>query len=154
MKYGLFSIKYLATNFYYYFIKTVDPILMDFSSGLKYPYLLKAPFIRVGYPGVSFFVTSPIFLYIFKNNFKQKFIRLLLLPIVTITLIYLSFYWPGWVQIGPRYLLDVLPFIFIILLYSFEGRKLNPTQKIIIYISSLFNFYLFLSLTLLFPTPI
>lgn len=154
MKYGLFSIKYVPTNFYYYFVKTVDPILMELNSNLKYPLLLAAPFIKVGYPGVGFFITSPIFLYAFKTKLRGKNLKLILMTIGVVTFIYLTHYSPGWGQVGPRYLLDILPFAYLLLLNSFNRNGLTTFQKSLVYLSSLFNFYLFLTYVLLFPTPL
>lgn len=144
LRYGLFKLTNIPTNFYYYFIKSLDPVLIDVKSAYGNSYVLVFPYIQVSYPGTSFFIISPVFLYIFRTNLKEKMVRLSLIPIFIILFILLTYYWPGWKQLGPRYLLDLLPFVFILLLYSFKENKLTPFSKIVIYLSSLLNFYLFI----------
>ena len=145
LNYGLFDLRNIPTNLYYYFIKTPDPILLEQESSQGNTYLLKPPYLKVNYPGVSFFVVAPIFLYVFRAK-KTELVKLALIPIGVILLILLAYYWPGWVQVGPRYLLDLLPFAFLILLQSFPNSKLSTGAKALIILSSIFNLYLFASL--------
>lgn len=141
--YGLFSLKNIPTNFYYYFIKTVDPTTLDVQSSHGNTYVLKFPFVRAGFPGVGFFITSPIFLYIFKADFRKKINKFALYTIVLILILLLTYYWPGYRQTGPRYMLDLLPFAYLILLSCFKGKKLSNFIVALIIFSSFFNFYLF-----------
>ncbi len=144
VNHGLFSIKNIPTNIYYYFIKTPDPIFVD-KPLLRTIYYLKPPFIKVGFPSTSFFIVSPIFLYLFKADLHKRLVRISLLPIIVILPLLLSFYYSGWVQVGPRYMLDLLPFAYLILLTSFRKRYLTRKTKYLIFASAAFNFYLFLS---------
>ena len=122
----MFSLHYLPYNVYYYFIKPIN-----------------------SYPGVSFFVVSPIFLYGLKTDIKKYLVKLSIPTVALITFIYLIYYWPGWGQIGPRYLLECLPYAYIILLYSFKGRKLTKLAKAIILLSVFVNiFYVIVTYTL------
>ena len=123
---GLFNLSYIKNNFYNYFLR-----------------LPSLPFLDVQFPGVSFFVVSPVFLYIFRAKLKEPLVKASLLTIFLILPFLLSYYWPGWRQVGPRYLLDVLPFAYILLLYSFKKFKLTPLAKLIIIASSLLDLWLF-----------
>jgi hypothetical protein len=143
LNYGLFNLKNIPTNIYYYFVKSLDPVLVQFNSSWGNTHLLKPPYVKAGFPGVSFFVASPVFLYIFGANFNDKIIKLSLLPTIAVTTVLLCYYWPGWIQVGPRYLLDILPFLYLWLLNSFRKRKLGRLQNAIIYSSAIFNLYLF-----------
>lgn len=144
---GLFKIKNIPTNFYYYFIKTLDPVLMEKKTiyeGGEFinTYVLRPPYVKVNFPGTGFFVVSPIFLYLLRVNLKKRITRLSLVPISSILFMLMLYYWPGWRQVGPRYLLDLLPFAFLLLIFSFKGFRLTIPAKIIILLSSVFDLYL------------
>lgn len=146
LNYGLFNLKNIPTNFYYYFLKTLDPVRVNHFGDFGQSFILKPPYITVKNPGTSFFVSSPIFLYIFyvfRRKKMDRMVKLSFLPVVVILVILLTYYWPGWRQIGPRYTLDFLPFLYLILLHSFRDHKLSLTAKIIIVGSALLNIYLF-----------
>jgi hypothetical protein len=148
--YGLFKIRNFPTNFYYYFIKSLDPVLVEkktiYERGSYInTYILKPPFIKVSFPGTSFFVVSPIFLYLLKTKLKRRIVKLSFVPILVILFLLLTYYWPGWRQVGPRYLLDLMPFAFILLLFSFKNFKLSIFAKVVILLSSLVDFYLFIT---------
>lgn len=151
INYGIFKLKNVPTNFYYYFVKTVDPVVLNVKSFFGNTYILKAPFIKVGFPGVGFFVVSPIFLYMFRIEKFNRIVKLALLPTVVVTLMLLTYYWPGWMQVGPRYMLDVLPFLYLLLLESFMIKKLSTGSKLLILFSSVFNLYLMWSMTAFYP---
>lgn len=141
LNYGLFQLRNIPTNIYYYFIKTLDPVLVNFKSLWGNTYVLRPPFVKVSYPGTSFFVVSPIFLYIFRTRIKEKVVKLSIIPSLVILFFLLTYYWPGWRQVGPRYMLDLMPFLYIILLYSFKNFKLSLFAKIIIFVSAILNLY-------------
>jgi hypothetical protein len=153
INYGLFSLMNIPTNLYYYFINVPAPVL-ETVEGFKRNIFkteesmivhLVPPYIKVNSPGVSFFVVSPIFLLIFKNKLKSKNSRLALITSGFILIFLLTYYWTGWTQVGPRYMIDLLPFLLILFLESFDLKKISLKQKIIISMSALFNVYLFFS---------
>lgn len=135
-------------NFYYYFVNTFK-IHFESSRDLMLSKIFSTvPNIKVVEPGTSFFIVSPFFLNVFRANFKKRIVGISLVPIFTILIVLLAYYSPGWVQVGPRYMIDVLPFIFILLLHSFKSRRLSLKAKFLILFSSIFNFYLFLTIFL------
>lgn len=142
---SLFELKNIPINFYYYFIRTLGVSFAANQLEVISKLIPRVPFLRVSEPGTSFFVVSPIFLYIFRTNLKNRIARLSLLPIIIVSIVTLAYYSPGWVQVGPRYMIDVLPFIFLLLIHSFKSLRLSVKAKLLILISSFFNFYLFLS---------
>jgi hypothetical protein len=139
---GLFKISNIPTNIYYYFIKTLDPVLIPVQTLWGNTYILEAPYVTVKYPGTSFFVVSPVFLYMFRNKLKSQVSRYALVAVIAVLIPLMLYYWPGWWQVGPRYLLDLLPFGYVLLLEGFEKRKLSRGVKILICISTLFDLYL------------
>lgn len=146
INYGLFQLRNIPTNFYYYFIKTVDPVLVSHDSLQGNTYVLRPPYIKVGYPSVGFFIVSPIFLYIFKSRSKERVVKLSLLTSGVTLFVLLTYYWPGAIQTGPRYTLDFLPFMYIALLYSFQDLRLTRVAKLLIIGSAYLNLYLLLTL--------
>lgn len=132
---GLFSFKNILGNFYYYFLAPVK--LVTSQTKLAYPFIAYNPW------GLSFFITSPFFLYTlvhfgreFKKSAKYWFVILITL------LIELSYYHPGYAQFGPRYSADFFPILFLILLISLKKQKLSDFQKNLVLLSCSFNLYL------------
>lgn len=146
LNYGLFQIRNIPMNIYYYFLKTLDPVRVDYFTEFGQTYVLKPPYVKLTYPGTSFFVAAPIFLYVFsaiRKKLKVREVWMSLIPTIVILCILMPYYWPGWRQIGPRYTLDFLPFAYLILLHSFEKSRLGTFPKILIAFSAFLNFYLF-----------
>lgn len=143
INYGLFKIKNIPTNIYYYFLKGLEPITREKQTMHGNTYILKPPFIKTVYPSISYFIISPIFLFIFKGKIRQKVVLIAAITSIAILVPLLSYYWLGWRQLGPRYMLDLQPFLFLILLSSFEPQKLKFGHKLLIILSIFLNFYLF-----------
>lgn len=141
LHYGLFQLRNIPTNLYYYFVKSPDPVRVQFESWQGNTYVLRPPYVTVAYPGISFFFVAPIFLYCFRTRHKEYVVRLALIPISVILIALLLYYWPGWRQVGPRYLLDLLPFAYLLLLYSFPEKKLSRVALATIGVSAFTNLY-------------
>jgi hypothetical protein len=148
-EFGLFRLRNIPTNLYYYFVKGPDPVIQELSGtlGNKFPYILKPPYIKVANPGVSFFVVAPIFLYVFRSRLRQRMAAHALLAVLCVLIFLLSYYWNGWFQVGPRYMLDVLPFAYLLLLFSFPDFKLSGFAQLLIVASAFFNLYLLSTVT-------
>lgn len=146
INYGLFKPKNIPTNLYYYFIKTLDPVLVSKETLHGNTYILKPPYVRVAYPGTSFFIVSPVFIYIFNKRIRWKLYNAEIITIVAILLLLLTYYWTGWRQVGPRYLLDLLPLAFLLLLQSFGKHCLTKITKLVILTSAFLNLYLLCSI--------
>lgn len=143
LNYGLFNPRNIPTNLYYYFVKTLDPILVEQESFRGNTYVLKFPFVKVGFPGTSLFIVAPILLYIFTLKYKDRDQIALLLTSLFVLFIVLMWFWPGYRQTGPRYTLDFLPLAYVLVLYSFKDRKLSNLAKAIIVTSAIINVYFF-----------
>ncbi len=137
--YGLFNLHYFSNNFYYYFLKMPEAAVNQY-------YFLVSPYIKVTPIGLSFFAVSPLFISIFRADLKDKIVRYCYLATLPILAILLCYYNTGSYQFGPRYLLDLLPFWFLLLLFSFPKRQLAPKFYLLITISALANFLLYLIL--------
>jgi hypothetical protein len=132
VNYGLFKLENIPSNIYYYFIKSPEPVTIQKQTMWGNTYVLTWPFIKSTYPGISFWVTAPIFLFIFRASFKERRIKSAGITALIILGLLMAYYWPGWRQTGPRYLMDLLPFIYLILLTSFPNRKLSFGVQLLI----------------------
>ena len=135
--YGLFSLRHLPGNFYFFFFKGPEAIRIS-----KTSYLLRFPFLKANEWGMGLFFTSPFFLFIFLSNLKKKFVTSSI--IASIIGIFPSFLYAGiglW-QYGYRYALDIYPFLFILLLSVFSQKGINRLVKATITFSIIFNLWL------------
>ncbi len=138
-KEGIFSIGHIPSNFYYYFLISIQPIIAR-STNLVFP------FFTYNSVGLSLFIVAPFFLYSLKSlSNKNITIKLYWFAILITLLLLLSYYSPGWVQFGPRFLSDIMPILYLLLLNSFNSSKLSTKHQIIILLSSLINIYLLLT---------
>lgn len=148
VNYGLFKIRNIPTNFYYYFLKGLDPVRENVKVFQdKTTHILKFPYITLTYPGTSFFVVSPMFLWLFlflggKVKITRE-ISFLFVSIALTLLLLLMYFWSGWRQVGPRYTIDFLPALFVALILLL--KQLHHISKgfyLVVMLSSFLNLYL------------
>lgn len=140
---GVFSFSHIPRNFYYSFI---SPLLFLTNSHGN----LIFPFVTYNPAGLSFFISSPFFLYSLKSLlYKKTEIRLLWVTIFLTLFILLTYYTTWWIQFGTRFFSDFFPILFLLTLYSLRS-KLSTTGQVIILFSSVLNIYLLASGFLLF----
>ena len=107
---GMFSIYYLPRNLVANFF---DFPHVTFAN----PFAL-APHISMlnGGVGVSVFLTTPLFLFLFTKNSRISGLRVALhITVALIVIETLLFSGTGWYQFGARYLFDAYPFAFLLL---------------------------------------
>lgn len=141
--YGIFNLKHLPGNIYYSLLATPLPVFKDSLS-----HVLKFPFIKVNPWGMSIFLTSPYLIYLFFLKYRDKMSYILLATIFFIAIPIYLYYGIGYVQLGFRYALDFMPFLFLLFMrnYWLKHKGLGIKLKIIIIISSFINLYLLLGL--------
>lgn len=142
---GLFGMKYVINNFYLIFLSGLKVLSNEGQYIIKYG-PIAVPHISVPFPGTSFFVVSPLFIYILKPRKISRDGIYALIAIAAILPFLLTYFWYGWKQVGPRYTIDFLPYAFLLLLYVFKG-KLGAEKKFLIVVSALLNIYLTIPLT-------
>jgi hypothetical protein len=133
LKYGDKSIMHIPANLYSFLIMAPEP-LKDPSSAfvLKFPYLKLSPW------GAAIWFTSPLFLLLLCRFRKGTYtISAGLTSIILTTPVFL-WYSIGYAQVGYRYALDFLPFLFLLLIPSLAS-KLSKTAIILIMIGIIFN---------------
>jgi len=143
--YGLFSLKHLPSNLYYFLLSTPLPVFRD---GISH--VLKFPFIKANPWGMSIFITSLYLFYLFSFSYKDKSSQLILSTIIIIAVPIFLYYGTGYRQVGYRYSLDFLPFLFLLLMNKLKEKYGNVPKmfKVLIVISIFLCFYY--SFTLIF----
>ena len=143
--YGVLGLLHIPGNLYYFLLSGPLPVFKDTVS-----HVLQFPFVKSNPWGMSIFVTSPIFIYLFLLSYKDKLSKILIITAIIIAIPIFLYYGIGFSQFGYRYSLDFLPFLFLLLIknYKEKFKKLSLGFKIVIFVSSLTNMYLFITLTL------
>lgn len=140
MKYGVLSIRHLPTNIYYAFLSGPLPI------NRPNTYVLEFPFIKANQYGMSLFLTSPYLFLLFKNNLKDFFTKNIFITCLLVSLPNFLLYATGFRQFGYRYSLDFLPFLFLLIMKRYQNTaSLSTAFKTVVILSSIFNYYLFLT---------
>ena len=141
--YGLFSLAHLPGNLYYFLLGHPLPIFRDeVSHVLKPPYIVADPW------GMSIFITSPYYLYLFWGSYRDRLAKILWITVIATAVPIFMYYGIGWIQFGYRYALDFLPFLFLLFLIAIKQQtdKLSLKLKILIVVGAFFNIYLISSL--------
>ena len=137
---GILNLHHLPSNLYYLLLASPDPIQRDKTSiVLAFPYVSANPW------GMSLFLTSPCFLYLFRLRYGDVTSRLLLLTVLVIAAPLLLYFASGFRQFGYRYSLDFLPFLYYLLLRNYRSQRGGLTSgfKVILIMTAFWNLYLF-----------
>lgn len=138
---GIFSIKHLPGNLYYFFISGPLPITRGISQALVFPY------ITYSFWGVGLLFTGPYFFSLFWKRLNDRTNILLWTGVVVSALPLLTYYGIGAHQLGPRYMLDFLPLVYVIFLRTmFKSYGTVPFRfKALFVVTFILSFYLFLT---------
>jgi len=137
---GIVNLRHLPLSLYTLILGTPIPVRRDnVSTVLAFPYIVANPW------GMSLFVTSPLFLYLFRLRHRDDTSLLLLLTSFVIAVPILLYYAVGYRQFGYRYALDFLPFLFYLLLRNYRQQRGDLTAgfKAVLLLSAVWNLYLF-----------
>jgi hypothetical protein len=126
-EHGLFAYHYLWWN--------LSTLLL----GL--PKLFIHPYGFVGYDpnGMSMFLTTPVFVHLLYPRARPWMARILWVAAVPALLVALFYQNSGYVQFGYRFLLDVIPYL--IMLLAVGRLPMNRTTRVLIIIGILVNLY-------------
>lgn len=143
---GLFSFKHLPGNLYYAFVKGPNPVFLDSSHMLRYP------FIKPDNWGMSIFITCPYLIYLFWLRRRDAINMSLLAASVLVAIPIFLYYGIGWSQYGYRYALDFMPLLYLLFIRHIGGTygAIPHKLKVLMLVSIMVNFYLFMSF---FTTP-
>ena len=101
-------------------------------------FVLKFPYLKANPWGMAIWFTSPLFLLLLFNFRKGKYTISALITCLVFAIPSFLYYGIGFSQYGYRYALDFLPFLFLLLIPSFNA-KLSKRDLILISIGILFN---------------
>ena len=141
---GLFSYVHIPSNLYAFLFSTPTPVLRSAAT-----WTLKFPFIKSNPYGMSIFITSPYFIYLFTRKFSKfdKQSRNLLIAALISAILILSYFGIGLTQFGYRYSLDFLPELFMVFMIVYKKHKseLSRGMKVLISGSGILNLYLLIT---------
>ncbi len=124
------NLQNFARNAYYYFLR-----LPEWRSGRLF----------VDPLGISLFLVMPIFLWLAAERRPSKEWLTALGVSGAMLLVLLSLPYSGYAQIGPRYVNDFMPLLYLMLSLSFAKRGLGSWPKAVIVGSAALNFVFFLA---------
>ncbi len=105
---GMFSPVHLAKNLYALLLAAPLAYPSFPAPVLQFPYVFPSPW------GMSIFLTTPAFIYIFAANWRERIVRAAWLAVGLVLLPLVLYYGVGWYQFGYRYALDLYPFLFVL----------------------------------------
>lgn len=125
---SLFSLKFLFTNIYFYFFRGLAPVFYSDAG-----YILTSPFFTKDPYGISILITSPIFLFTFMTDIKEKAVYQSWIAAILIFLPLLVWFAPC-----QRLFFDSSPFLFIILARAFSPN-FKFSIKLLMFICIIMN---------------
>lgn len=135
---GIFTPAHIPMNFYWYFLSSFTTVT-DGSAQLVFP------FLSYSFWGLSFFITSPFFVFAFASlRNSSRYLRGIWLTFGATLMLLLMYFNTGWYTYGSRYLADGLPLLYLLLLHSLPS-KLKSYHYLIGGISMLINAYLMIT---------
>jgi hypothetical protein len=135
-KYGLFSLTYLPSNLFIMLLKGPESLRINEAS-----YVLRFPYIKASEWGMSIFITSPFLLFGFLSKLNNPRVKGAMIACIIGILPSLVYACTGAWQYGYRYILDIWPFIFIILATYFSANGVTKLAKLLIALSILGNLF-------------
>lgn len=121
---GLFSFNHFPFNLYVFLFQ--PPIFIS-----HFPYLKFDP------QGLALIFTSPFLFYAFKNSFKKTIH--ILIACILVFLPQLFYYNTGWCQFGYRFILDILPFLILLVGYIKFNKKDYYLLLVLVFYSIIIN---------------
>jgi len=123
-EHGLFNVVFIARNLRYYFYEL--------------PWIGTDGTWYASARGISVFLISPIFLWLFALRTWNRLVMAAFVASAVVLGILLCLYSPGYFQLGPRYVCDFLPLLFLLLTMVFQ-KKMGTTPKVAIIFGAVVN---------------
>lgn len=130
----LFSLRYIPTNLYY--ATLAMPELVVRFGRWAFPYL------KPDLWGTSIVVTSPVVLWLLYRRPRGIMANVYWLAVITLAIPVLTYAGIGAKQIGYRYALDFLPFLYLLLLLSVQKKSLPVAMKVLMFLGVVSNGWL------------
>ncbi len=145
MEFGFTSMRHIPANLYSLLIMPPEPVRED-----THGFVLKFPYLKANPWGMALWFTSPLFLLLVFKFKKGKYTLSSLVTAGSLLAPLLVYFSIGFAQFGYRYTLDFLPFLFLLLLPTFNG-KLTKLAILLIILGVVFNSLYITSLWGIYP---
>lgn len=99
------------------------------------------PYIIPSWAGLSIWITTPAFIYIFGANLKERIVRYSWIVILLISLIVFTHGGTGWAQFGYRFAVDFYPFLIFLVAKGIEKRNLKWHHWTLLMVSIFVNLW-------------
>jgi len=103
-----------------------------------FPHGFQAPFEFFDPRGMSIFLTTPAFIYLFKARWREPLVKAALAGTLAVLLVLWMSFASGWVQFGYRFILDFIPLVMIMVASGMTSMTRNA--RLLISISIIINF--------------
>lgn len=145
MEFGFTSVRHIPANLYSLLFMPPEPVRED-----SHGFVLKFPYLKANPWGMAIWFTSPLFLLLVFRFKKSKYTISSLVAASSLLAPLLVYFSIGFAQYGYRYTLDFLPFLFLLLLPTFNG-KLSKLAILLIILGVVFNSVYITSLWGIYP---
>lgn len=145
-KYGEINVLHLPGNLFSFLIMAPEPLFMDGKDG----FILRFPYMKANPWGVAIWFTSPLFLLLVLRFKKGIYTVSSVIASVLLSVPVFFWYSIGYAQFGYRYVLDFLPFLFLLLLPCLTP-KLSKIAIALIIIGIVFNLIYSVSMWEMYP---
>lgn len=106
--YGLFSPVHAPKNLYFMLLQGPMAVPAREAAALQFPYIQPSSW------GLGMFFAAPALLYAFRAKIREPLVQACWLAVICVMVPVVTHFAPGWVQFGPRYSLDFLPFVLLL----------------------------------------
>jgi len=144
-EFGFFSPAHIPGNIYLMIFKGPEPIKVTQES-----FVLAPPYMKIDYWGLGIFYTTPLFLYLLITDFRKKYAISALATSLIMLVPILMFYAYGAWQYGYRHIVDIYPFLLLLLILTFKDRLPTRAKLLIIY-GIIFNLFFMYSIWNTYP---
>ena len=125
---GLFSLNYVPRHLKIIFAKL--PI-----------YENKFPFILPSWEGMAIWLTTPVFVSVFRAPFRSRLVKMIWASILLISIVVFSHGTTGFAQFGYRFAVDFYPLLMFLLILSLKETGLKRYHWLLLVVGILVNFW-------------
>ncbi len=97
------------------------------------------PYIFPSWRGLAVWITTPALIYLFRAPIKERLVQICLISMLLVSVPVLMHGTTGFAQFGYRYLIELLPFVLVLLLFGFKKRGLNKWHWVLLVVGILVN---------------
>ena len=109
---------------------------------LSYPKIITGfPYLIPSWGGLSIWITTPVFIYLYKASLKNRFVLISWLSILLISIPILTHGTTGFAQFGYRFAVDFYPILIFLLAKGLSASRLRWHHLLLLVLSILVNLW-------------